>query len=80
MWVSLSRHPPVPQYLGLIIQPIVFAMHFANPKYWSTWQLRISYRLEENNMADHQLKYGLQRDSRITCIEKQLATIRAKFM
>jgi hypothetical protein len=26
-------------------------MVFANPKYWGTWQLRISYRLEENDMT-----------------------------
>jgi hypothetical protein len=26
-------------------------MHFANPKYWGTWQLRISCRLEENDTS-----------------------------
>jgi hypothetical protein len=34
-----------------MVESIVFAMHFANPKYWGTWQLRISYRLEKNDMT-----------------------------
>jgi hypothetical protein len=55
MLVSLSRRPAVPHYLGLIVQPIVFAMHFANSKYWGTWQLPISYRLEENDMTEDDL-------------------------
>jgi hypothetical protein len=58
MSVSLSRRPAVPQYLGLIVQPIAFAINFANPKYWGTWQLRISYRLEENDMTGDDIKSG----------------------
>jgi hypothetical protein len=30
----------------------------ANPKYWGTWQLRISYRLEENDMTVDKIKSG----------------------
>jgi hypothetical protein len=58
MSVGLSRRPAVPQYLGLIVRPIAFAMHFANPKYWGTWQLRISYRLEENDVTGNEIKPG----------------------
>jgi hypothetical protein len=48
----------VTQYLELIVQPLVFPMLIANPKYWGTWQLRMSYRLEENDMTVDEIKFG----------------------
>jgi hypothetical protein len=47
--------------LGLVVQPLVFAMLFANPKYWGTWQLRMSYCLEENDMSADEIKSGSPR-------------------
>jgi hypothetical protein len=46
----------MPHYLGLMLPPIALAIHFANPKYWGTWQQRISYRLEENDMTENGIK------------------------
>jgi hypothetical protein len=56
MLVRSSRRAAVPQYLGLMVQVIFFAMHFANPKYWGTWRLDISYRLEENDMTGDEIE------------------------
>jgi hypothetical protein len=56
--VGLSKRPAVPQYLGLIAQSIAFAINLGDPKYWGTWQLRISYRLEENDMTGDKIKSG----------------------
>jgi hypothetical protein len=53
--IQAFRSAPV---FGINCTTCCFAMLFANPKYWGTWQLRISYCLEENDMTVVRVKSG----------------------